>query len=70
MAVLTPRHIRLIGCQRYDSPEEDVQEVSHRVQQYVQQKVADIKEYLDLDLDIEQFTVLRSLNDITGNGPD
>ncbi|NLD34899.1 MAG: hypothetical protein GX653_08325 [Clostridiales bacterium] len=70
VAVLTPRHIRLIGCQRYDSPEEDVQEVSRRVQQHVQQKVADIKEYLDLDLDIEQFTVLRSLNDITGNGPD
>ncbi len=61
VAVLTPRHIRLIGCQRSDSPDEDPAQVAQRVQAHVFRVMEHIKQYLDLDLHIEQFTALENL---------
>lgn len=70
VAVLTPRHIRLLACQRYDGqPEGDLTELANRVQQHVEDKLHDIKEYLDLDLNIEQYTMLSSIGELTGEGP-
>ncbi len=68
-AVLTPRHIRLIGCQRRDSPDEDGELVSRRVQAHVLQVINDVKKYLDLDLDIEQFTPLDNLYPLVDREP-
>ena len=67
VAVLTTRHIRLFACQRRDS-QEDLEAINQRVQRHVEKTVADIKEYLDLDLNIEQYTVLRNIGEITGSG--
>ncbi|MHC1787261.1 MAG: hypothetical protein AB9880_09405 [Christensenellales bacterium] len=69
VAVLTPRHIRLLAVQRQDGPEMDPIEVGYTVQRHVQAKVADIKEYLDLDLNLEQYTVLNSIMELAGGNP-
>lgn len=64
VAVLTQRHVRLIAFQPENAPLEDVEDVEAlalRVHQRVQKVVADIKEYLDLDLNVEQFTVLDNM---------
>ena len=69
VAVLTPRHIRVLACQRQHSPGKSAIDVGYEVQNNVEKKVAEIKEYLDLDLDLEQFTVLNSMMDLTGGSP-
>jgi hypothetical protein len=70
VAVLSPRHIRLLACQRYDGQSEgDLAELTSRVQQHVEGKLRDIKEYLDLDLNIEQYTMLSSIGELTDEGP-
>lgn len=69
VAVLTTRHIRLIAAQRQDSPDADAVELGYQVQHHVQDRVAQIKEYLDLDLNLEQYTVLPSIMDLAGQGP-
>ncbi len=69
VAVLTTRHIRLIAVQRQDSPDIEATEVGYQVQQHVHDKVALIKEYLDLDLNLEQYTMLPSIMDLAGQGP-
>lgn len=69
VAVLTTRHIRLIAVQRQDSPDVDAIELGYQVQRHVQDRVAQIKEYLDLDLNLEQYTVLPSIMDLAGQGP-
>lgn len=68
VAVLTPRHIRLLACPRQNS-QEDMQTISQRAQRHIEKSVADIKEYLDLDLNVEQYTLLDNINHITGSGP-
>lgn len=69
VAVLTPRHIRVLACQRQIGPDKSTVDVGYEVQNHVEIKVAEIKEYLDLDLDLEQFTVLDSIMDLAGGNP-
>lgn len=66
VAVLTTRHIRLLACQRRDS-QEDLEAINQRVQRHVEKTMATIKQYLDLDLNMEQYTMLRDINQITGS---
>lgn len=70
VAVLTPRHIRVIACQQQQTPKQDDDQAAAQVMNHVQQAVSDIKEYLDLDLNMEQYTVLNSIVDITGGSPE
>lgn len=67
LAMLSPRHIRLIGCQSKKSKEEDTEKIAEKVQSFVQDKLSKIKEYMDLVLEIEQFTILNCINDIADN---
>lgn len=68
VAVLTPRHIRLFAGQRQHCPDTPEQ-VAERIKHHIEKTVRDIKEYLDLDLIIEQCTELSSINDLTGGSP-
>lgn len=67
VAMLSPRHIRLIACQEKGGSDENPQDCERRVRAYVDDKVARIKQYLDLELELEQFTVLSSINEIADN---
>ncbi len=68
VAMLSPRHIRLIAC-----PDKNCTNTTEaceaRVRAYISDKVARIKQYMDLELELEQFTVLDSINDIAENQP-
>lgn len=70
VAVLSPRHIRVIACQQENAPLQDDDAAAARVMAHVQAAVSDIKKYLDLDLNMEQYTVLQSLEEITGGSPE
>lgn len=50
VAVLTPRHIRLIVCQRDDRENEPEDSLAQRADQHVSQVLEQIREYLDLDM--------------------
>ena len=67
VAMLSPRHIRLIACQDKGGSDENPKDCERRVRAYVDDKVARIKQYLDLELELEQFTVLSSINEIADN---
>lgn len=70
VAVLAPRHVRVIACQQVHFPQQDDEATAAQVMAHVQKAVSDIKEYLDLDLNMEQYTVLQTLQDITGGSPE
>ena len=67
VAMLSPRHIRLIACQSKGGKDENPQDCERRVRDYVDDKVSRVKQYLDLELELEQFTVLSSINEIADN---
>lgn len=67
VAMLSPRHIRLIACQEKGGSGENPQDCERRVRAYVDDKVSRVKQYLDLELELEQFTVLSSINEIADN---
>ncbi len=67
VAMLSPRHIRLIACQEKGGSDENPQDCERRVRAYVEDKVSRVKQYLDLELELEQFTVLSSINEIADN---
>ena len=67
VAMLSPRHIRLIACQEKGGKDESPQDCERRVRDYVDDKVSRVKQYLDLELELEQFTVLGSINEIADN---
>ena len=67
VAMLSPRHIRLIACQSKGGKDESPQDCERRVRDYVEDKVSRVKQYLDLELELEQFTVLSSINEIADN---
>jgi len=50
VAVLTPRHIRVMACQRSEGEDEEAERLLQRADMHVSQAVEDIKEYLGLDL--------------------
>jgi hypothetical protein len=65
VAVLTPRRIRIAACQRIDVDDEDLNLFCQRAEQHVQETVADIKQYLSLDMQIVQVMVLEKLAVLT-----
>ena len=67
VAMLSPRHIRIVACQDKNNRDESTEDCLARTRAYVDEKVALIKQYMDLELELEQFTVLGSLNEIADN---
>ncbi len=61
VAVLTPRHIRLVACQRIDREIEPENQLAARADQHVSQVLESIKEYLNLDMLLTSRQILPSL---------
>ena len=61
--VLTPRHIRVFACPRMDSPLTDPESLK-LVKRHVPDAIARIKDYLDLDLEMEKMVKLGSLKEL------
>lgn len=61
VAVLTPRHIRVIACQRVDGADESTDSLLMRTDMHVSQSIENIKEYLGLDLILTDTQVLDNL---------
>ena len=66
VAVLTPRHIRLIVCQRDDRENEPEDSLAERADQHVSQVLEQIREYLDLDMVQTDRAILPSMIALTG----
>ena len=66
VAVLTPRHIRVFACLRMDSELSD-EKAERMIKKHVDKVVNDIKNYLDLDLDLEQVTRLENMYELIGH---
>lgn len=66
VVVLTPRHIRLFACPRMDSTLSP-QDAQRQVKRHVEGVVAQIKDYLDLDLDLEQVSNLDNIFGLLGH---
>lgn len=60
VAVMTPRHIRLFACPRMNI-EKDDGAVQRQVKAHVRKAVEGIKQYLDLDLDLENCADLKDI---------
>jgi len=61
VAVLTPRHIRVVACQRVDGKEESEESLLGRTDAHIEQSLENIKEYLGLDLMLAQTHILDNL---------
>ena len=61
VAVLTPRHIRVLACQRKEGKDEAPESLVMRADVHVSQAVENIKEYLGLDLILTDTQVLDNL---------
>lgn len=66
VAVLTPRHIRVVVCQRDDRENEPEESLVQRADQHVQQVLESIKEYLCLDMDLTSRETIKNLCALTG----
>lgn len=65
VAVLTPRHIRVVACQRMEGENESEESLVNRTNQHIEQSLDNIKAYLGLDLVIAQIHILDSLTVLT-----
>lgn len=65
VAVLTPRHIRVLACQRVDGKEESEESLLDRTDAHIGESLENIKEYLGLDLILTQTHILDNLNLLT-----
>ena len=63
-ALLDPGHLRIIACQVENQTEGDLDSLSRQVQEHIGKMVQDVKAYLDLDLHMAQFAMLKSINDL------
>lgn len=61
VAVLNPRHIRVVVCQRLDREDEMEERLLLRADEHVQQVIDNIKEYLNLDMVLRGSEVLPNL---------
>lgn len=61
VAVLTPRHIRVLACQRVEGEDEEEESLVSRTNMHIEQSLDDIKSYLGLDLILAQIHVLDNL---------
>lgn len=61
VAVLTPRHIRVLACQRMEGEDEAEESLLSRTDMHIEQSLDNIKEYLGLDLNPIGIHVLDNL---------
>lgn len=61
VAVMTPRRIRVAACQIEDDQAEDDASFTARAAEYVHDTISRVKEFLDLDMTIEQEVLLDSI---------
>ena len=60
VAVLTARHIRIFACPRFNTTRTN-EEIQLSVEARINKVVEDVKNYLDLDLHLEQVTKLNNI---------
>ena len=61
VAVLTPRHIRVAACQRYDTESISEEDLLQKANSHVEQVLDNIKEYLGLDMVTTDCHILDKL---------
>ena len=61
VAVLTPRHIRLLCIPMMNEAEEEMESFAARADEHVQDSITRIKEYLDLDMEVVSAVCLENL---------
>lgn len=66
-ALLDPGHLRVIACQVANVPEEDLDILSRRVHAHINKMIREVKDYLDLDLSIAQYSMLDSIDNLVTN---
>ncbi len=65
VAVLTPRHIRVLACQRIEGEDEAEESLVNRTNQHIEQSLDNIKAYLGLDMITQQIHILDNLTVLT-----
>ena len=60
VAVLTPRHIRVLACQRKEGDDEEENSLLFRTNMHINQSIDEIKSYLGLDLNLADVQVLAN----------
>lgn len=70
VAVLTPRHIRLVCIPMLDDAAENPESFASRADEHVHDSIQKIKEYLDLDMAIAHSAWLESLKELLGVSPE
>lgn len=68
VAVLTPRHIRLVCMPMSGEGEEDPEAFAARADEHVRDSIQKIKDYLDLDMTVTHSAWLGSMRDLLGSG--
>ncbi len=69
IAVLTPRHIRLAAVPEAGL-EQDLADYERRANEHVAQSIEMIKEYLNLDINVEESGMIRSLRSFCEDEPE
>lgn len=64
VAVLTPRHIRVVCLPMHGQTPEAPEALGKRTDEHIQQSIQKIKEYLDLDMTVKQSAWLSTLKDL------
>ena len=63
VSVLTPRHIRLVCIPMMNEAPESPESFAARADEHVQDSIARIKEYLDLDMEVHSSAWLSGLRE-------
>ena len=66
VAVLTPRHIRVVCMPMHGQAPETRENFGKRTDEHVNDSIQKIKEYLDLDMNVSQSAWLDSVKDLLG----
>ncbi len=67
VAVLTPRHIRLVCIPMMNEAPEEAESFAARADEHVQDAIGRIKEYLDLDMEVAESAWLDGLKNFIEN---
>ena len=64
VAVLTPRHIRIVCMPMHGQKPETAEELGRRTDAHIQESIQKIKDYLDLDMMVAESAWLTSVKDL------
>ena len=67
VAVLTPRHVRLVCIPMMNEAQEDAERFAARADEHVQDAISRIQEYLDLDMEVAESAWLDGLKNFIEN---